>query len=158
MPLLPLDRLRNLTGISKCLDNTGKQCSHPVCRSIRRRHYIVPVIDIILGIIVMCPRWVITDTPKTGIEECLATITSGIVDMPTASAPIIRKYLYSDGVSYEGPVPARYTPFLSSIPSDSPIFTARESGPARKDGSYPGISGRNHRDSCQSTDLGNRLI
>jgi hypothetical protein len=31
-------------------------------------------------------------------------ITSGVVDIPTASAPIILKYLYSAGVSKVGPL------------------------------------------------------
>ncbi len=41
----------------------------------------------------------ITDTPNTGISECLATMTSGTVDMPVASPPMVRMYLYSAGVS-----------------------------------------------------------
>jgi hypothetical protein len=40
---------------------------------------------------------------KQGMPACRPTITSGIVDIPTKSAPIIRRYLYSAGVSKHGP-------------------------------------------------------
>ena len=46
-------------------------------------------------------------TAKTGTFICLAVITSGTVDMPTASAPMILKNLYSAGVSKVGPVVER---------------------------------------------------
>ena len=49
-------------------------------------------------------------TAKTGRFICRAMITSGVVDMPTASAPMILKYLYSAGVSKVGPLVERYTP------------------------------------------------
>ena len=44
-----------------------------------------------------------TLTAKQGSLMCLAVMTSGVVDIPTESAPMIRKYLYSDGVSNVGP-------------------------------------------------------
>ena len=44
------------------------------------------------------------------IPLCTATITSGTVDMPTTSAPIIRKKRYSARVSRLGPVTATITP------------------------------------------------
>ena len=49
---------------------------------------------------------VITDTAKQGRFICLATIFSGTVDIPTASAPILAKYSYSADVSRFGPVTA----------------------------------------------------
>ena len=50
------------------------------------------------------PRSVMIEIAKHGIFICRATITSGIVDIPTASAPIMRRNLYSAGVSRLGPV------------------------------------------------------
>ena len=38
---------------------------------------------------------------------CRAAVTSGTVDMPTASAPSVRNTRISAGVSKEGPVSAR---------------------------------------------------
>ena len=52
----------------------------------------------------------IIDIPNTRMLACTATITSGTVDIPTASAPTILKYLYSAGVSKVGPCVPRYTP------------------------------------------------
>ena len=63
-------------------------------------------------------------TPKTVNPMCLAAITSVTVDMPTASAPIILKYLYSAGVSNVGPVVPRYTPFLTVMLFLEAIFSA----------------------------------
>ena len=50
------------------------------------------------------PKSVMMETAKTGISICRATITSGTVDIPTVSAPILRTYKYSAGVYNEGPV------------------------------------------------------
>jgi tetratricopeptide (TPR) repeat protein len=69
------------------------------------------------------PKSVIIDTANTGSPICLATITSGTVDIPTASAPMVLKYLYSAGVSKVGPVTAQYTPFLTVIPCSAAIFS-----------------------------------
>src|SRR5690606_20553656 len=55
-------------------------------------------------------RSVIAETAKQGIPMCLAAIFSGAVDMPTASAPISLRYLYSALVSRFGPGTAAYTP------------------------------------------------
>ena len=44
-----------------------------------------------------------TDTPNTRIPQCLATSTSGTVDIPTRSPPMTLIKLYSDGVSRFGP-------------------------------------------------------
>ena len=44
------------------------------------------------------PKSVITEIAKHLIFICLAIITSGAVDIPTVSPPIILKYLYSAGV------------------------------------------------------------
>lgn len=46
---------------------------------------------------------VIIDKPNTLIDEWFATITSGTVLIPTTSAPIVLKYLYSALVSRLGP-------------------------------------------------------
>ena len=48
---------------------------------------------------VACATSVITDMPKTGTLAWRATMTSGTVLMPTASAPMFRKKRYSAGVS-----------------------------------------------------------
>ncbi len=50
------------------------------------------------------PSSVRTDMAKTGILMWFATITSGTVLIPTASAPITLKNLYSALVSKLGPV------------------------------------------------------
>ena len=52
----------------------------------------------------------ILEIAKHGKPICLATITSGAVDIPTVSPPIKRINLYSAGVSKHGPVTATYTP------------------------------------------------
>lgn len=44
------------------------------------------------------PKSVMTEMPNTLMPQWLATMTSGTVDMPTASAPRIRNILYSAGV------------------------------------------------------------
>ena len=44
------------------------------------------------------------DKPRSRSPQWTATITSGIVDIPTASAPIIRRKRVSAGVSMLGPV------------------------------------------------------
>ena len=49
------------------------------------------------------PKSVMTDMPNTLMPQWFATITSGTVDIPTASAPKIRNSLYSAGVSKVGP-------------------------------------------------------
>ena len=49
------------------------------------------------------PRSVITETPNTLTPQWFATITSGTVDLPQASAPNIPNLLYSAGVSKVGP-------------------------------------------------------
>jgi hypothetical protein len=41
--------------------------------------------------------------PSTSMPTCSATMSSGTVDIPTMSAPIIRRYRYSAAVSSEGP-------------------------------------------------------
>ena len=41
--------------------------------------------------------------PSTSMPQCPAVMTSGAVDMPTASAPKIRAMRTSAGVSYWGP-------------------------------------------------------
>src|SRR5260221_289116 len=53
---------------------------------------------------------VTTENAMTRSPQCAATMTSGTVDMPTTSAPIIRKKRYSARVSRLGPVTATNTP------------------------------------------------
>ena len=62
------------------------------------------------------PRSVITETPNTLMPQWFATITSGTVDMPTASAPRIWNILYSAGVSKVGPCVPIYTPCCTLMP------------------------------------------
>ena len=50
--------------------------------------------------------FVMHEIPSTRIPMCRAAITSGTVDMPTASAPSARAILISAGDSYDGPVKA----------------------------------------------------
>jgi hypothetical protein len=52
--------------------------------------------------------------PSTRIPQCTATIASGTVDMPTASAPIIRRNRYSARVSKFGPNTATNTPLCAA--------------------------------------------
>lgn len=47
---------------------------------------------------------VIKDIPSIFIPQCLATIASGTVDIPAASAPRMAMPLISAGVSYWGPL------------------------------------------------------
>ena len=54
--------------------------------------------------------FVISDSPSTAMPACAATITSGTVDMPTASPPSRRMAAISEGDSYVGPLSCRYTP------------------------------------------------
>src|SRR5437899_1036576 len=49
---------------------------------------------------------VMQDRPSTRMPMCRAAMTSGTVDMPTASAPMARAILISAGVSYDGPLKA----------------------------------------------------
>jgi len=62
---------------------------------------------VVNSILPSIPRSVIMLTAKHGIFICRAIITSGVVDIPTASAPMILKYLYSAGVSKVGPLVER---------------------------------------------------
>ena len=48
----------------------------------------------------------ITEIPRTRRPACTAAMTSGTVDMPTASAPIRRRNRVSAGVSRLGPLTA----------------------------------------------------
>ena len=52
-------------------------------------------------------RFVIAETPATRSPQWRARITSGTVDMPTASAPSTRNARISAGVSKLGPAVAR---------------------------------------------------
>src|SRR6266536_1696903 len=58
-------------------------------------------------------RLVITESAATPSPWARAAITSGTVDMPTASAPQERNIATSARVSYEGPGTATYTPSRS---------------------------------------------
>ena len=51
-------------------------------------------------------RSVTIDRPSTRMPAWTATITSGTVDMPTTSAPMVRRKRYSARVSRFGPVTA----------------------------------------------------
>ena len=55
-------------------------------------------------------------TPSTRMPQCRATIVSGTVDMPTASAPRMRAMRISAGVSYVGPFIHIYTPSCRGMP------------------------------------------
>ena len=70
------------------------------------------------------PRSVITETPNTLMPQWFATITSGTVDMPTASAPRIWNILYSAGVSKVGPCVPIYTPCCTLMPFSLAISNA----------------------------------
>ena len=59
--------------------------------------------------------FVITDIPKHSMSMWRATMTSGTVDIPTASPPITRIQLYSAGVSKDGPCSPAYTPFCNGM-------------------------------------------
>ncbi len=50
--------------------------------------------------------------PSTFMPLCTATMTSETVDMPTASAPIVRDIRISAGVSYVGPEKAHIHAFF----------------------------------------------
>ena len=58
-------------------------------------------------------RFVMQLTPTTRMPIARATITSGTVDMPTASAPSAASIRTSAGVSYVGPRSPAYTPSRS---------------------------------------------
>ncbi|MNF01254.1 hypothetical protein D3C80_2002240 [compost metagenome] len=62
---------------------------------------------------------------KHGISMWRATITSGMVDIPTASAPIARTYPYSAGVSNVGPVKAAYVPTETLMLFSAAMFFAK---------------------------------
>ena len=49
------------------------------------------------------------------MPQCPAVMTSGAVDMPTASAPKMRAMRISAGVSYCGPGKYIYTPVFRSM-------------------------------------------
>ena len=51
-------------------------------------------------------------------------MTSGTVDMPTASAPSVRNARISAGVSKLGPLHARYTPRCNGTPSRAAASSA----------------------------------
>jgi len=61
-------------------------------------------------------RSVMQDSPTTFRPACTAHDHLGDVDMPTASAPIVLRNLYSALVSRQGPVRATYTPRVALIP------------------------------------------
>ena len=52
-------------------------------------------------------RFVMQETAATRRPQWAATIASGTVDIPTASAPSVRKARISAGVSNDGPLTAR---------------------------------------------------
>src|SRR5690606_4990768 len=55
-------------------------------------------------------RFAMQEIPAARTPIWFATVTSGTVDMPTASAPIRPSIRISAGVSYDGPLTAAYTP------------------------------------------------
>ena len=79
------------------------------------------------------------DTPKTLRSMCLATITSGTVDIPTTSPPMSLRNRYSARVSRVGPATAtrkltRASACLPSLPSRDrgpPVRRRREPGRRR---------------------------
>ena len=70
-------------------------------------------------------RSVTTDSPNTLMPAWTATITSGTVDMPTTSAPMVRRKRYSARVSRFGPVTPAYTPRWAAKFSRRAISNAR---------------------------------
>src|SRR4030066_859969 len=68
--------------------------------------------------------FVIMDTASTLIPRYLDIITSGTVDMQTASAPSVLSMRISAGVSYEGPETAARMPVCSIMPCFSAELSA----------------------------------
>src|SRR5439155_18893436 len=66
---------------------------------------------------------VMHEMARTRIPMCRTAITSGTVDMPTASAPSVRHMRISAGVSYDGPVKAMYTPWRTGTPAFQQAFS-----------------------------------